>query len=200
MIKLDKLYNKPLEIVTLNSFIPKEEIKKIKENIQGISENKATAVSNWRVSRVKWLPFDKPFDSLYQNIGKLIQDYNSNIWRFNLGSIINPFQYTEYHGSEEGKYNWHIDLGKENYASHRKLSISIQLSNPSEYEGGDLQIFNPILSNNINPSPETVPYQTISKEQGSIAIFPSFLLHRVTPVTSGIRKSLVLWVGSEPFK
>jgi len=205
MIKLDKLYNRPFDVITVDNFMPENEINKIKDNIYNVPEDKASvgtdpSVDKWRISRIKWLPFEEPFLSIYQNISHLIQDYNSDVWRFDLGAITNRLQYTEYHGDEKGKYNWHVDLGSR-YNSYRKLSLSIQLSDPSEYEGGDLQIFSPELDPNItSPSSDMFNFKTIDKGIGSVAVFPSFIPHRVTPVTKGVRKSLVLWVGSKPFK
>jgi PKHD-type hydroxylase len=72
--------------------------------------------------------------------------------------------------------------------SNRKLSITVQLSDPSEYEGGELQFM-------INQHIITAP-----KEKGTAIIFPSFALHRVTPVTKGARKSIVGWIGGPPYK
>jgi len=202
-IKFDKLYNKPIDIVTVDGFMPQMEIDKIEQNIFNISDEAGTIgapenqkTTDWRVSKIKWLPFDEIFSSIYQNVGQSIQNYNSDVWRFDLGSITNYFQYTEYHGDEEGKYNWHVDIGS-NFNSHRKLSISIQLSHPDEYEGGDLQIFDPTVLFNDD---DGFPTRTINKGIGDMVIFPSYMPHRVTPVTKGVRKSLVLWVGSKPFK
>ena len=72
--------------------------------------------------------------------------------------------------------------------SRRKISITVQLSDPSEYEGGDLQI-------KINAGQSDTP-----KGLGNVVIFPSYLLHRVTPVTKGLRRSLVLWITGPAFK
>ena len=95
-------------------------------------------------------------------------------------------QYTEYYGTNEGGYEWHMDCG-EKIQNQRKISVTVQLSDSNEYEGGDLE-FN--IGRKI----------TAQREKGVAVIFPSFYLHRVTPVTSGIRKSFVLWVGGEPYK
>jgi PKHD-type hydroxylase len=72
--------------------------------------------------------------------------------------------------------------------SHRKVSITIQLSDPSEYEGGDLELW-------YGGSIIQIP-----KNKGLTVLFPSFSMHRVTPITKGTRKSLVLWVGGEHYK
>ena len=119
---------------------------------------------NHRSSKIKWIPHEEPFMDLY-------------------------FKCRDYIGNQN-YYDWHVDIGP-TFASYRKLSMVIQLSNPEEYEGGDLQIFDPIVSD------ENFPYKSVPKKKGSIIVFPSFLPHRVTPVTGGIRKSLVWWVGGD---
>lgn len=93
------------------------------------------------------------------------------------------FQYTEYHGSQEGKYDWHHDIDwNRNDGLDRKLSITVQLSDPSEYEGGDFS-----FSEVQNPDAGQ------AKAKGTVLVFPSYLSHAVSPVTSGVRKSLVAW-------
>ena len=94
-----------------------------------------------------------------------------------------PLQYTEYHAEDTGFYNWHTDvnwLGQDD--ADRKLSVTIQLSDPDEYEGGDFEF-------QFIPGPE----QEAAKKKGTILIFPSHQIHRVTNVTKGVRKSLVAW-------
>lgn len=91
-------------------------------------------------------------------------------------------QYTEYHATNRGKYDWHHDVDWNNPSGlDRKLSVTVQLSDPSEYEGGDFQFMEV-----EQPSEE-------AKTKGTVLMFPSYLQHRVTPVTDGVRKSLVLW-------
>jgi PKHD-type hydroxylase len=70
--------------------------------------------------------------------------------------------------------------------ARRKLSLVCQLSDPSEYEGGELQI-------------NTGEIFTPEKQKGTVILFPSYLLHRVTPVTKGTRRSLVLWIEGPAF-
>ena len=89
--------------------------------------------------------------------------------------------------ADGGHYDWHMDTGPDQF-SRRKISITVQLSDPSEYEGGDLQL-------KINSGHQNTP-----KGFGTVVIFPSYLLHRVTPVTGGLRKSLVLWITGPAFK
>ena len=94
-------------------------------------------------------------------------------------------QYAEYHDADQGFYDWHIDVTPTK--SRRKLSIVVQLSDPSEYDGGELQIQTGLL--------EPV---TIGKTKGLAVVFPTYLLHRVTPVTRGVRRSLVCWIDGPP--
>ena len=83
-------------------------------------------------------------------------------------------------------FTWHIDRNMG--IATRKLSLSLQLSAPEDYEGGDLELWfggEPVKAN---------------RERGMITFFPSYVMHRVTPVTKGVRYSLVCWVSGPPFK
>jgi PKHD-type hydroxylase len=140
-----------------------------------------------RKSRIKWIDNSKPEAHwLYSKMLDFARTANSNLWNFDLISSPESIQYTEYHEGG-GHYGYHVDLGP-GTASHRKVSISVQLSDPSEYDGGDFEILRGM-------NPERLP-----NTHGAVLIFPSYMLHRVTPVTRGIRRSLVLWVGGSPFR
>jgi PKHD-type hydroxylase len=140
----------------------------------------------FRKSNIKWLPFDSKWEWVIDKIMSQVTEANNAIWNFELKSIIDNIQYTEYEGNG-GHYDWHLDIGPGSI-SHRKISITIQLSDPEEYVGGDLQIMT------------GSEYTTVPRGKGTVVVFPSFLLHRVVPLTSGNRKSLVLWVGGEHYK
>jgi PKHD-type hydroxylase len=122
------------------------------------------------------------------DIAETISRYCRKSNRSNFGYDItemNEIQFTEYDGAPEGggKYDWHYDTFWENpMPFDRKLSVVIQLSHPNEYTGGEFEFFG-------MPSPGLE-----WKERGSILIFPSFFFHRVLPVTSGKRTSLVSWI------
>ena len=139
-----------------------------------------------RVSKTAWLDNSEPHQWIYEKMAFLARSINSDFYRFNLYGFVEDMQYTIYTGDEESHYTWHIDAGK-NTDCARKLSLVLQLSDPEEYEGGDLEILN-------GPEPLTV-----DKEKGMLAAFPSYVLHRVTPVTKGIRRSLVVWVAGPDF-
>ena len=112
-------------------------------------------------------------------IGRVNQRY-----RFDLRGFIDPVQLAQYGVSDY--FDWHIDLGL-GRSSMRKLSITVQLADPANYEGGELQFHG--LANVQQP-----------KSQGTAIVFPSFLPHRVTPVTRGTRYSLVAWASGPAFR
>lgn len=140
-----------------------------------------------RKSRIKWISNASPSATwIYDKIMDQIRIANENLWNFDLISSSENIQYTEYHEGG-GHYGYHVDIGP-GAASHRKVSIVVQLSDPSEYAGGEFEILRGM-------NPEQLP-----KNRGAVILFPSYILHRVKPVTSGTRKSLVLWVGGSPFR
>ena len=139
-----------------------------------------------RKSLIKWLPHDSNTYILYDKFKDMMIEANNSIWKFDLATIRDSIQYTEYLEGG-GHYDWHIDIGPGSI-NHRKISLVTQLSDPNEYEGGDLEIW-------VGGAPKKIP-----KQKGATIIFPSFLMHRVTPVTKGIRKSLVLWAGGSSYK
>jgi predicted 2-oxoglutarate/Fe(II)-dependent dioxygenase YbiX len=98
-----------------------------------------------------------------------------------LTTITRAPQYVEYRPGW-GHFDWHNDYSHGIADAPRKLTIIFQLSDPTDYAGGRLQIF----GNEIEDLPA---------ERGTVVAFPSFLVHRVTPVTSGIRRALVSWIA-----
>lgn len=153
------------------------ELARIGEGSRGIVDTKIRNVSH------SWLPIDK-FEWLYS----LLEEEIKNINWLNFKYVLNHMEmidYLEYHaGDEAGKYEAHLD-GSIN--SNRKLSFSVLLSDPSEYEGGDLIVYE-------GKSPLIVP-----KKRGMITFFPSNVLHEVTPVTRGVRRSIVSWIHGPVF-
>jgi PKHD-type hydroxylase len=137
-----------------------------------------------RSSRVYWLPKTEEFVEIYKTFQELVGKCNSEFYKFNITEISEHIQYTVYNSTEQGHYDWHVDMGPNK--ARRKLSLVCQISDPSEYEGGELQ---------INAGEIMIPEKT----KGTVIIFPSYLLHRVTPVTKGTRRSLVLWIEGPAF-
>jgi PKHD-type hydroxylase len=151
------------------------------------SNNDGVVNEKIRRSKVSWL--ENSADSLwvYDRLAFIARSINSDFYRFDLYGFIEHMQYTVYEDNDQGHYTWHVDAGP-NMDAARKLSIVLQLSNPEDYEGGELQVFT---------ASEPV---AVVKQKGLVAAFPSYTLHRVTPVTKGIRRTLVIWVGGPEFK
>jgi PKHD-type hydroxylase len=118
----------------------------------------------------------------------LIAEANRETFRFELDEFAESAQVATYDAGREGHFGWHSDIGDGPLARRRKLTMVIQLSDPTDYEGGRLEIM---------PSANIV---TADTAQGTATVFPSYLLHRVTPVTSGIRRSLTIWAHGPAFR
>lgn len=134
-----------------------------------------------RSSTIRWLDVNVEAALVGRLMGFV---HASNRTNFGV-DIVAPFelQYTEYRAANRGHYDWHHDVWLESPRPFaRKLSLVVQLSHPEDYEGGEFEFFG--LQH---------PGATFS-HRGSVLIFPSFLQHRVLPVTSGKRRSLVSWV------
>jgi PKHD-type hydroxylase len=139
-----------------------------------------------RDSFVSWLFPNEVNLWIFERLHAAISDINQQYFNFDLSGLYQGLQFTKY--SAPGQhYTWHTDRGGRGVGV-RKLSLTLQLSDPAEYMGGDLQ---------FKFGEEE---QTASRDRGMMAIFPSWTLHRVTPVTEGTRYSLVAWVSGPPFK
>ena len=163
-------------------------------NLQNVFELKqskitSTHIIDYRISENFWIPKNNvKYKWIYDRLIKYISIANKN-YKFNLSILNDDIQFAIYRSEKNGNYSWHDDMVKnEEFNTIRKLSLSVQLSNEHDYEGGELEIVN-APNNFIAP-----------KKIGTIIVFPSFLIHRVTPVTKGNRISLVLWIDGPPFK
>ena len=138
-----------------------------------------------RTTTISWLPF-KEMEPMYNDINKFIQQANRNHFGFENVKITEQAQFTEY--PEGGFYDWHMDtdVNMQYEPPVRKISMTLLLSPEDQFEGGDLELMAPGKRANI--------------KQGHAIIFASFLNHRVAPVTKGVRQSLVMWFGGDPFK
>jgi len=140
-----------------------------------------------RRSPVSWIRSDVAENRwIFERMTNHITSINKQFFNYDLTDI-QSLQFTRYDGSEGGFYGKHIDMMYQGTGT-RKLSVSIQLSDGSEYEGGDLLL-------HTRDDAER-PF----KQQGTGIFFPSWTLHEVTPVTKGIRYSLVAWVQGPRFK
>ena len=140
-----------------------------------------------RRSKVRWTNDDSELRKIIWNYGTIA---NGSAFGFD---IINKFdiQYTTYLDSDSGCYNWHTDneFMKDGYYD-RKISVVIQLSDPEDYEGGEFEF----------DTQYEQPNKVELMKKGTVIAFPSFIPHRVTELTSGVRKSLVGWIEGPKFK
>jgi PKHD-type hydroxylase len=143
-----------------------------------------------RSSSIKWIPQSQEWAWLYDKMLDMAVEANNALWKFDLHTALDSIQYTEYYDVEGGHYDWHQDIGP-GHLSTRKVSITVQLSDDDEYEGGDLEYWRGGNLDNIEKAP---------RGKGVVFIFPSFMMHRVAPITKGTRRSFVLWVGGSHYK
>lgn len=185
------------EPLVFENCFTKDEIQKILhlQNVYLLQSSKIEGedmkeFKNYRISQNFWIPKNIVNHKwIYDRLVKYILIANKD-YKFDLSVIIDDIQFTVYKSSENGNYSWHDDIiiDNTNINTMRKLSLSVQLSDSDEYEGGELEIVTGV-SNFIAP-----------KKIGTIIIFPSFLVHRVKPVTNGQRISLVFWIDGPDFK
>lgn len=150
-------------------------------------------VKRTRETNLKWISLDENSNWLFKKIIQCINEVNVNNYGYIL-KFVEDLQFAEYTSQTKGFYSKHTDCGDkygiENFVDIRKLSFSIQLSTPDEYEGGELKFY----TRKKSLYTKEMEGDVAKKEKGTITFFPSFILHEVTPVTKGIRYSLVSWV------
>jgi PKHD-type hydroxylase len=139
-----------------------------------------------RITHTAWIEPNADSQWLFNRMQGVAQSLNEQTYQYDLRGFSENFQYTVYHGSEGGHYDWHVDHGPLHVP--RKLSMTVQLTDPSEYQGCDLQF---CASGDIENAP---------RDRGTVVAFPSYVLHRVTPVISGTRRSLVVWTTGPKFR
>lgn len=168
-----------------------EQLARIREICDGLELTSATlgdvgVDDTIRRSETGWLELNSETGFIYDTLGFIARQLNGQFFDFDLYGFVEHLQYTVYR-EDGGHYDWHVDRGV-SAPSPRKLSLVLQLSDPDEYEGGELQVF-------TSSEPTTVV-----KQKGLVAAFPSFVLHRVTPVTAGTRRTLVVWLSGPRFR
>ena len=140
---------------------------------------------NKRITTISWLPF-KELPEMYTEIEATMLKANNNHFGFEGMCLSEPAQFTYYRTG--GFYKWHMDndiIGK-TQAPIRKISMTLLLSDPSTFDGGELEFMD--------------EGRMLKLKQGQAVFFASWLQHRVKPVTKGERYSLVMWFGGPPFK
>tara|TARA_B000000557_G_scaffold18085_1_gene13769 strand:- start:78 stop:635 length:558 start_codon:yes stop_codon:yes gene_type:complete len=172
--------------VNAHSYLPKNMLKEIFKTCKsGNYESSKTGDNTSRSSTNAWLYVDSWIAGILHNI---MVNVNTDYFHYDLVHFSDNIQVTKYEKNQE--YRWHIDQSpmKEKDQRTRKLSISFLVND--NFKGGEFEIYNPVNQRQI-----TIPMQA-----GSYCVFPSWVVHRVKPVTSGTRYSLVAWMDGPQFK
>ena len=168
-----------------NQIIASGRAQKPQQAQVGMNKSKGATDTKKRVTTISWIPF-KEMEHMYQDLNTFIQKANENHFGFGDIRVTEPAQFTEY--PEGGFYDWHMDcdVNMQHEPPVRKISMTVLLNDPSEFEGGDLELMG--------------PGKFAKLKQGHAIIFASFLNHKVNPVTRGMRQSLVVWFGGKAFR
>jgi PKHD-type hydroxylase len=137
----------------------------------------------YRTARTLWLAPGEETRLLAERLSYVIAQVNRR-YQFDIVGFRDYFLLAQYAVGDG--FDWHLDASDAE-SSTRKLSLSVQLTDPSEYEGGRLEFM---------PQGE-IPF---SRERGTVIVFPSFLCHRVSRVTSGARMAAVAWAHGPSFR
>jgi len=183
--KLENFYQVP-------SGLPEEVLDSLCKQCEGFEETmipsqvsgpdgKLIVNENLRISKTHWIPIDHWIAAVMAHI---VREANNNLFKVDLTSWANSIQYTVYEG-KGSNCGWHVDSASSQLYENevRKLSISLLLSDPEDYEGGELQLLG---------ARQMTSYRA---PRGTAVVFPSSTTHRVRPLKSGIRRSLVGWFG-----
>lgn len=145
-----------------------------------------------RNSQTKFHGYTEETAWIFARLNEVIEHVNANVFNFDLNGY-EAFQYTEY--KKNGEYNFHTDMADffdpkvHADTESRKLSLSLILNEPGkDFEGGDFQ---------TQTSNEITTHESV---KGRMFVFPSYVVHRISPITKGTRKSLVVWVKGPKFK
>lgn len=146
------------------------------------------ANSNIRRAEIAWLDDVPGAGWVSDRLVRLVAEANRDSFDFALTDFAESPQVARYGAEAEGHFSWHSDIGDGPVARRRKLTLVVQLSDPDDYEGGALELM---------PDANVLP---ADRARGAAVVFPSFVLHRVTPVTRGSRHSLTVWAHGPAFR
>jgi PKHD-type hydroxylase len=148
------------------------------------SDTDSYRTNNRDIAYITPMPYSK---WLYDLLFPLALEANEKLFHFDIDIVTDPIHYVIY-PEDGGHLDWHMDTGAYG-VNKRKIAMTVQLSDPSEYEGGEFEIW--------FGGKESV---VVPREKGDVICFPAFCMHRVRPITKGQRKCLVFWTGGRPFR
>jgi len=184
--EIEKIKTYARTLITENAKVGQEKKEKKEFTLDyHIKDPNKGVVPRTRITDIKWISLNKDTNWLFKKIIDKIKEVNSKNFDLQL-KFVEDLQFSEYTEEKNGFYSKHSDCGLkkslDNYVDIRKLSFTVQLTDENEYEGGEL-IFH------LDKEEKKAP-----KSKGTIVFFESDILHEVTPVTKGVRHSLVSWV------
>ena len=148
----------------------------------------ATTAHHHRRAELRWLDDLPQAAWVMDRMIGVVAEANRDSFGFDLTDFAESPQVARYTAQREGHFDWHSDIGAGPLAAKRKLTVVVQLSDPATYQGGTLEL-----------RPDSTSRE-VPRRQGSAILFPSFTLHRVTPITAGTRWSLTLWSHGPAFR
>lgn len=144
-----------------------------------------------RTTKVAWVERESEATGpLYLKMEEIVLRLNAEHFRSDLSGLT-TLQYAVYRETEAGYFDWHIDYGRDSRdpaQEPRKLTLSLQLSDGASYDGCDLEVR---AAHVVDVAP---------RQRGALVAFRANALHRVTPITRGIRKSLVAWAAGPEYR
>ena len=173
----------------VNLILAQPEWLNTKDGCVGGSTGESLVNKETRTTQLAWLSAKPELIDIWNKFAQATAEINRHFFRFDLTGFYEPMQLGIYSEHDKGHYDWHIDASPSDKSVPRKLSIAMLLSDPSEFEGGELQV-----------KTNSDQISTLETKKGRAWFFPSYTLHRVTPVTKGVRRSLVLWSGGPEFR
>lgn len=147
-----------------------------------------TTAHQIRRAELSWLDDLPEAAWVMDRMMRLTAQANRDAFGFDLTEFAESAQVARYGAERAGHFDWHSDIGAGALAAKRKLTIVVQLSDPEDYRDGALQLR---PDSSVREAP---------RDRGTAIVFPSFVLHRVTPVTQGTRWSLTLWSHGPAFR
>jgi PKHD-type hydroxylase len=183
--------------IVWNAIFSGQELDAIERYGDGLAQQEASTLAgtygqdhNSRVTRIAWMLRNPQVEPLYRRLENVVLRINDLYFRYDLTGIM-AFQYTRYDQAEGSRFGWHQDYGVDpagNSTEPRKLTLSLQLSEAPDYQDCELQTQ---LGDLAYSAPKT---------RGTLVCFPSYVAHRVTPITAGVRKALVMWAIGPEFR
>jgi PKHD-type hydroxylase len=143
-----------------------------------------------RTTEVAWVYRNAQTEDLYLRMEAIVLRLNTDLFHFELTGLT-TMQYAVYRHEEAGYFDWHNDYGRYRGAPNqepRKITMSLQMSDGASYDGCDLEVR------------AAHPIDVAARERGTLMAFRANALHRVTPITRGLRKALVVWAAGPEFR